>query len=130
MSAKDLFVNQSSLTGEAILEELEPDSFRTASSKARLLAGQDNKQEAVLVLTRLLEKKPAELLRPVAAELEAIGLNAEAEKTLRLFVAESQVKSPDSALVLAGFLGRLDADLLEETFAGCFLRNQFGPQLR
>ena len=95
----------------AALEKLEPGSFRTVSIKARLLAGQAKNQEAGRkeagrILTELADKKPGELLAPVAAELEAIGLDNEAEKMLRRFVAESQDKSPENVLALAVFLGR------------------------
>lgn len=71
------------------LQQLEPDSFRTAITRARLLSIQDHTADAVIVLQsylkRLSDLKPEELLRDLVKQqkpLEAIAaLKAVVQKT-------------------------------------------------
>jgi cellulose synthase operon protein C len=87
------------------LETTEPDSLRTLSIKAQLLAKQGRASEAAPFLVAAAQKKP-EWVAPVAGLLEEIGQVKEAQQMYQSLVAQLQPKSPQSVLIMAGFLGR------------------------
>ena len=87
------------------LEKREPNSLRTLSVKAQLLAKQGRPSEAVPFLVAAVELKP-EWAVSAAQLLEEIGQYKEAEQMYERIVAQSRIKSPESVLALAGFLGR------------------------
>jgi len=107
----------------AKLETVEPATLRTLGTKARVLAKQGRGAEAVAPLAALAEKKP-DLVQTVAALLEEIGQDKEAEKMYRRLVTQSRSKAPESVLVLAQFLGRRHRtdealDLCEKAWQDC-----------
>jgi tetratricopeptide (TPR) repeat protein len=87
----------------AKLEKVEAGSWRTLEIKARVLRGENRAAEAVALLKAYAQTHEADV-GFVAALLDDLGQAPAAEEMYRKFVSLS--KKPESALVLAGFLGR------------------------
>jgi tetratricopeptide (TPR) repeat protein len=85
------------------LEKAEPDSWRTASLKARVLHAQGKDNDAVALLQGYGQKHDPQLLA-VALLLEQIGQVRPAEELYRKLVSGS--KQPELKLGLAAFLAR------------------------
>ncbi|HXG10515.1 MAG TPA: tetratricopeptide repeat protein [Gemmataceae bacterium] len=100
----------------AELEKLEPDSAQTVQLKVQLLKAQDKRPAAVALVKQYAGTKDARL-EVVAALLETLGENAEAEALYRKYVTANEARQPESVLVLIGFLGRQGRP--EEALALC-----------
>jgi tetratricopeptide (TPR) repeat protein len=99
----------------AELEKADPDSFTTVSVKARLRQAQRRGDEAVALVKKYAEDKPAGMLVLAAGLLEEIGQTDAAEEMYRRFVDRSG--RPDDVLVLIQFLARRQR--LDEALSLC-----------
>jgi cellulose synthase operon protein C len=88
------------------LAEQEPESLRTKTLKARLLKAQGKDREAVALLRSLATGKEPNVLLGIAGVLEGMKENEPAESVYRDYVKAASETRPESALVLAQFLGR------------------------
>jgi len=105
----------------ANLEELQPRSPVTIELHARLLAAQGKGAQAAGLLVPLAQGKDPRSILTVAALLEELKQNSEAE---RMYRAYSEVQKPDGVLALARFLGRRERvpealDLCERSSQAC-----------
>jgi tetratricopeptide (TPR) repeat protein len=97
----------------AKLEQMEPDSARTAEVRARLLLVDGKGDEAGQVLNEFARKQVGTANEPVvlpqaARLLSDLGRAAEAEGLFRLLVSRTEKTNPGSLLALAAFLGNHD----------------------
>jgi tetratricopeptide (TPR) repeat protein len=87
------------------LAVLEPDAVPTAELRVRVLAGLNNKAAARAELAKLAGR-PNPPLGTLAALAEEVGLIPEAEGYFKKLVEANRDKSPEVAVLMAGFLAR------------------------